>query len=209
MSLTQSKSPTINSADNATIVEIFDDTADILTTQNVPAQNGTDNTIIRDVIGNRTDRSFSNFIAYPSIIGHLMAAYNHVHSPSIVYPRNAAPIVVTAGAGAYTEGNKTEIISAANAPTNLFDIHWVIIGEISANDDYIVKIYTGGAGSEQFWGEASFTRDTNQVRGSSFPIQGPPIPAGTRISATLMSGTGGNNVEVKIYTHIYNGVTGV
>ena len=46
------------------------------------------------------------------------------------------------------------------------------------------------------------------MRGSQFPIQGPPIPAGTRISLSLLSGTGGDTADCKIYTHEYPSVTG-
>jgi hypothetical protein len=129
-------------------------------------------------------------------------AYYHVHAPSIVYPRNAAPVTLTAGIGAYTEGVKVEIV-AAGVTDKYADIHFIVLGNISANDDYVLKLYTGAVGQEVFWGETSFTRDTNQFKGSTTPIQGIPIPSGTRISASLMSGSGGNTVQIKIHTHGY------
>ena len=83
-------------------------------------------------------------------------------------------------------------------------MHFVILGEISATSNYVVKLYTGAVSSEVFWGECAFTRDTNQVRGSQVPIQGPPVPANTRISASLLSDDdNGETVEIKVYTHEY------
>jgi len=169
--------------------------------QAAPANSMTSLTI-NQVIGNKADANLSGpgTDSLYGIAGFML--YHHVHSPSLVYPRDAAPITLTAGTGAYTEGAKTQII-AAETKTNAFDIHYVILGAISAVDDYVVKIYQGAEGEEVFWGECSFFKDTNQVRGSDVPIQGPPIAAGTRISATLMSGTGDTTVNVKIYTHEY------
>lgn len=175
---------------------------------NIPERDSTSNGNMSDVLGNKTDRAFSNADDDPSVIGHLVANYYHVHSPAKIYPRDAAPITITAGAGAYNEGTKTTILAsdAAERPGYRFDIHWIIVGTISAQDDYILKIYIGEAGNEEFWGEAAFSRDSNQQRGSQFPIQGPPIPVNTRISASLMSGSGSDTCDIKIYTHIYSGV---
>lgn len=132
-------------------------------------------------------------------------SYYHVHSPSIVFPRDADPKTLAAvnDANTWSEGNKVEII-AAGAIADPFDIHFVILGDISADGNYVVKLYTGPIGTPVFWGECAFARDTNQVRGSQIPIQGPPVPAGTRISASLLSGANnGETVEIKLYTHTY------
>ena len=164
--------------------------------------NGSANDAISDVIGNKDDNSLS-LPGNDSLYGiAAFMAYHHVHDPSLVYPRDANPVNVVAGVGAWTEGAKTEII-AAGVKAYFFDLHFIILGNISESDDYVLKIYTGDAGSEIFWGECAFTRDTNQVRGSQIPIQGSPIPANIRVSATLLSGIGSNNVDVKIYVHEY------
>ena len=89
-----------------------------------------------------------------------------------------------------------------------FRIECVVSNGVGINTfssaNYVVKLYSGGAGSEVFWGECAFTRDTNQVRGSQVPIQGPPVPANTRISASLSSGADdGETVAIKVYTHEY------
>jgi len=184
--------------DDLSTIETKVDTVDGL--HDAPAQNSTDNSLIRDVVGNKTDNA-TNIPGSGSLydIAAFMGYY-HVHAPSLCYPSDASPVQIVAGAGAWTEGTAQQII-AANAVTKIFDIHHVILGDISANDDYVIKIYYGA--TDIFWGEAAFTRDTNQVRGSQVPIQGRPVPANSRIKASLLSGSGSNNVEIKLYVHTY------
>jgi len=171
----------------------------------LPSANSTNNVNYADVIGNKADNVLHG--PWQSSLYQLSGymSYYHVHSPSICYPRDADPIILTAVNDALTwsEGAKVEIIPAATI-TIPFDIHWIILGNISANGNYVIKIYTGGVGAEVFWGEAAFTRDTSQVRGSQIPLQGPPVAANTRISASLLSGANnGETVAVKVYTHSY------
>ena len=166
----------------------------------VTSADSTNNISINDVIGNKSDTATGQGCnGNTSLMALNKLGFYHVHSSSVIYPRDAAPVTLTSGAGAYNEGTKVEVIPASTI-TDPFDIHWIIAGEISAQDDYVVKLYTGGAGSEVFWGEAAFSRDSNQVRGSQFPVQGNVIPANTRISASLLSGTGSDTVEIKLYT---------
>ena len=178
----------------------------------IPLANATANNTMRDVLGSRTDASFSNGGSSPSIIGHLVAGYNHVHDSSRVHPRTSddvplAAITVAGSATALTFGSWVEII-AANAIDKMFDMHFVLLGSISAVDDYVLQLGYGESGSEVFWGESAFTRDTNQMRASWVPIQGPPVAANTRIAARLAStGGGGDSADIKIYTHQYPDVT--
>ena len=169
---------------------------------NIAAPDSVSNNTYRDVIGNKKDNTLSG-PANDSLYGiAAFMAYYHVHNPSLIYPRDASPITVTSGAGAWNEGSKVEIINNT-VKTEAFDIHFINLATISAVDDYVLKLYQGEAGSEVFWGECSFSRDTNQMRAAFVPIQGPPIAKNTRISATLLSGTGGDRADVKIYTHEY------
>lgn len=169
----------------------------------LPTKDSSSNRNINQTIGNKEDNPFSDNQMNPSIVGHLKASYYHIHNASVVYPIQADPVQLTAGTGAWTEGVNTEIIAALAKNNFSFDIHHVILGDVSANDDYEVRLYTGNSGSEVLWGTCAFTRDSNQVKGSQIPIQGSPIPKGTRISATLSSRNGGNTANIKIYTHEY------
>jgi len=170
----------------------------------VPAPNSSDNNFIRDVLGNKSDKNLlgPGASSLYQLAGYM--AYYHVHNPSLVYPRDNDPELITAGLGAWTEGLKVEII-ASGVKSNPFDMHFVILGAISQVDDYVIKLYIGDSGQEVFWGECAYSRDTNQMRAAFVPIQGPPIAAGTRISASLLSGNGSNTTAIKIYTHEYPG----
>ena len=132
----------------------------------------------------------------------MRAGNYHIHNKSLIYPRDADPVLVTAGVGAWAEGAKAEII-ATGVKTNMFDIHHIILGNVNANDDYVLKLYYDEGAGDVFWGEAAFTRDSVQYKAPDLPIQGRPIPVGSKISATLMSGNGANTAYIKIYTHEY------
>jgi len=202
----------MNSDIKTTVDNIETDTTSIETKvdtidgyQDVPTADVIANSQIRDVIGNRSDstiRAPGNVSLY-QLAGYM--AYYHIHSPSICYPRDAGSVTLTAvnDGSTWSEGTKVEIV-AANTITDAFDIHFVLLGEISTNSEYVVKLYKGDAGSEVFWGECAFIRDTNQVRGAQIPVQGPPISANTRVSASLLSAANnGETVDIKIYTHTY------
>lgn len=186
----------------------------------VPSKNGTNNNSISEVVGNREDFAFSGDLnGDPTIIGHLVANYYHVHKSAKVYPRgddNSAKdsVTITSGSGsAWLEGSKTEVIASASTggyavPMEAYDCHWVLINSVSATDEYVLKLYIGDVGNEVFWGECAFARDTTQIRTAYVPVQGPPIPQGTRLSATLACQDGdGADAQVKVYTHTYAGVT--
>lgn len=184
----------------------------------VPDANSNDNYSLRDAIGNKRDRSFSNFsdgaVPKPSVLGHLVANYYHVHDASRIYPRvdhdtPLAPITVTTSATALTFGAWVEITNF-DSKVVAADVHHVILGDISANDDYVLQLGTGVSGSQAFWGECAFTRDTNQVKGSQVPIQGRPIPAGTKLWARVARTSATTaTVDIKVFTHQYPSVVGV
>lgn len=174
----------------------------IMTLFGVSSPDTMDNDTINDVIGNKSDNSLSG-PGNDSLYGvAAFMAYYHVHSPSIIYPILADPVQVTAGAGAWTLGNKAELI-AKNEKTEAFDIHFINIGTISQTDDYEAQIFTGDVGEEVYWSSGTFSRDTNQMRAAYIPVQGPPIPANTRVSVALASGNGSNSADLKLYTHEY------
>ena len=182
-------------------------------TPRVPNDNSTDNITMADVVGSRADNSFSGWVSNPSIVGHLKAEYYHVHDSARVYPRTdddnpLAAITVTASATALTFGDWVEITNF-DSKALLADVHHLYINTISAVDIYTIQLGTGASGSQVFWGESAFSRDTNQNRVAPVPIQGPPIPAGTKLWARLASeGGGGDSCKIKAYTHEYLGVTG-
>jgi len=177
----------------------------------VQQADSTANSTISDVIGNKSDKSFSNGNATPSLAGHLRAAYYHVHSPAVAYPRAAAPKTVTdkddGGSTPWGFGTIVEIIPAATITTK-FDIHHVIISEISEIDDYELRLYKGPALSEEEIGAIAFSRSTNFAEEGSHPIQVEPQAANTRISAALASADAdGAACNIKFYVHTYPDIT--
>ena len=97
----------------------------------VVSENSSKNKSIKDVIGNKNDTSFSDGSNTPSLIGHLVAAYNHIHDKARVYPRTsdnvpAAFLTVTGSATALTYGSWAEV-TGYDSKTLLSDIHFIFI----------------------------------------------------------------------------------
>lgn len=174
--------------------------------------NSTDNDTISDVVGNREDKSFSNVLgsgSAPSVIGHLRAGYFHIHSKAQVYPRLADAVSINneatgVAAGDWTEGDK-QVIVPENAITSAFDIHWVKIFTVSDNTEYVLSLYNG----ETLIGEVGFARSAPFSAQSDEPIQIPPQPANSEITATLAakSGAATRTVTMKVYYHTYPDIT--
>jgi len=178
-------------------------------TYRVPEDNSTRNETMADVIGNKTDLEFSDWQMTPSIMWHLVASYYHAHGSSFVYPEWAAPITLTDNDWwwAWSHWTIVEIIPA-DTITTAFDIHWIDISNISAVDNYELKLYKWASGSEiEIWA-ISFSRSSNFSQEGNKRIQVPPIPANTRISASLASwDSDGSTCDMKVEWHPYPNIT--
>jgi len=169
------------------------------TQQDVPAKNGTDNNYARDVIGNKTDDE-----AGDSLYSKAYIVEKHNHSAAKVYPTLApAKIINKVNSSAWgLDANTTEVIPV-NTIANPFDIHFINIGSLSANDQYELIMYRGGAGAEVEIGRVAFDRSVTVSEGS-IPIQTPLVAANTRISCRLSSNdTQARNVSIKLHYHTY------
>jgi len=182
---------------------VLDELKDVTDSQIVPTVDSGDNVLLRDVVGNKEDTSFSggSHNGSPSVVGHLKAGYYHIHSSAKVYPSLADSIVLTAGA-AWTLGNKVEIIPAAGAGsmTKWFDIHWVVVHSISAVDEYELVLW---ANDTTEIARICFVKTAAQSQEGNLPIQIPPQAPGTKISANIASKSGGDTVSIKLYYHEY------
>lgn len=182
------------------VVDTFEGILDAIT---VPSKNSTDNETIADAIGNKEDWSFSDSQDNPSVLGHLKAGYYHVHSKARVYPVLEDAVTITTATTGWAYGTKTEIVPV-DTITTLFDIHWVVISDISAVDQYELSLYSGAEGEEELIGTIAFNRSSNFAQEGNLPIQVAPIPADTRISAALAcKSTNARTCGVKIYYHTY------
>jgi len=187
------------------VFNIFVDTQEqVLDTQSVPTINSGDNDLLRDVVGNKEDTSFSggSHASNPSIVGHLKAGYYHVHSSAKVAPSLADSIVLTTSASAWTLGNKVQIIPAegAGSMAKWFDIHWIVVHSISAVDEYELVLW---ANDNTEIGRICFVKTAAQAQEGNLPIQIPPQAPGTKISASVASKSGSDTVSIKLYYHEY------
>jgi len=172
-----------------------------------PNQNSSENVLMRDVVGNKTDLVQVPYTSgIQSIMAHLNTAYYHAHGASFVYPDIANAVVLTAGAGAWNQtGAITEIIPA-NGITKAFDIHWAFITAISENAEIQVNLYSGAIGEEVLIGPVPAERTAVQSQAGSIREQIPQQPANTRISARLYSSVAGaTTAKIKLMGHVYSG----
>ncbi len=128
--------------------------------------------------------------------------YDHLHQERLVAPWGSAPVLLTAGVGAYNYGNYSNDILAANAEPLPFDIHWCILSGASANDDFEVSLVYGAADTE--CAEISYTRTVAQDQSASIQVMTGILPGGSRIRARCRSGAGGNTISIKIAYHHYH-----
>ena len=165
----------------------------------VPAIDSPNNDFTHEVIGGKGDSHNGN-----SIYAISTTIEKHLHSPAMVYPELANPVQVTCGTAApWTLGTITEVIPASTI-ANAIDIHWVHVSSISANGNYILKLYKGASGSEEEIASIPFSRNAVQSQIGSIPtitkIQAP----NERISAAVASSTGAaNTADIKLQYHPY------
>ena len=171
---------------------------DFLTIENNLEDILIDTDSIKNKIGTETDIATDK-----TVLGYSNSMYQHIHNPSECYPSLADGITVNAGAGSWQLGNFFQIIPS-NIINNAFDIHWVNFEKVSENDVYELILYSGLVGQEVKIGSVR-TYKTSAVSGANnVPIQIPPQPPNSRISAKLASSKGGNNVTISVFYHIYS-----
>ena len=164
----------------------------------VPTADSTDNTVMADVLGNKTDTHSGN-----SVYALLNKSSEHIHSRQYVYPTLADAITITTSASNWTFGAWTEVIPVSTI-TSDFDIHWVVISDISANDEFEIQIGSGAGGSEAVVASTNFVRDTVQAQQGAQPVVMAIVAANTRIAVRLACKSGTSKTcNVKVNYHIY------
>ena len=131
----------------------------------------------------------------------------HIHSNSQCYPTLAAPVTLTAGAGAYTLGAFTQIVPASTI-TNEFDIHSVTVEDSDTNGTYEIWLYEGA--SDNFIGHVRWARQSNQVKSDRLTLitatgDHLKLPANARIRAKVAhsGGAGTETIDISIEYHTY------
>lgn len=155
-------------------------------------------------LGAKTD-----FVAVPyqsginTLLGYTATGYQHVHGEAFLFPFGANPLTITSNAAAWTIGTKVQLI-AAGATDRAFDLHWMQVGEISANGNYELLIYAGPDETAVMIGAICFSKTDNFSAQANQPVQIPQQAAGTRISVALRdSTTSARTCIVKTIGHYY------
>ena len=210
--ITKLVKPAGDSANDATIADVIGTKADttagssiisklktLIANWVIPATNAVTNLITRDVIGSKLDDEGGN-----SLYSLAFKMVTHQHSPQKCYPTLLNGITLTGGAAAWALlAAFTEIIPV-NTIVNPYDLHFLNVGAVSANDSYEVYFYSGLAGSEVFICSARFVRQLAQSGTAPTPLQTIMLPANTRITAKLASQAGGGNTAViSVFYHEY------
>ncbi len=160
----------------------------------VVAQNSSDNYTLGDVIGNKTDTH-----AGDSIYSILEVLKDHNHSACNVYPYLAGGVQITGHATAYTLGAFAVIVPASTI-TSPFDIHHIVIEDISATGIYVVSLYA----AEVLIGSTKVIKAAAQDSTDSIPFQTALIPANTQIQAKIASSSGGGDtITLSVKYHEY------
>lgn len=167
-----------------------------------------DNTNIMDVVGNKDDDPFISHGDAPGLLRYLKAGYLHAHGQPIKYPIHADAgeyfLTVTSAAAAATHGAKVEIIPA-NDVTVAFDLHWLEITDISATDEFEVKLWKGLSGAEVEIGSYCYARSSNFAREGSKAILIRQQAANERLSISIAcDGGGSKTTRFAVEGHTYN-----
>jgi len=163
----------------------------IVNTDVAPA-NSNANLLIKDVIGQKEDTESGN-----SLYSRIYSAERHIHSYQWVYPDMATAVSLTADVGLWTPGVITTIMPA-NTQTLPFDIHWVHILTMSADDEYELILYADTTQIGRCVFDRSAKRDIADI-----PFQSPIVLPGVTIRGRLACGTGGKIANIKIMGHGY------
>ncbi len=160
--------------------------------RSVPAIDSTLNTSIEQVVGNKNDTHDGD-----SLAAKLHIFDEHIHNQSRVYPTLANGVVVTAG-GAWGLGGFTEIVPVSTIGLD-FDIHYISIEALSANETYELVLY---AATTEI-GRVRVIKNAVQDGTMNVPFQCDILPAGTQIQAKLATAGGGDSATISIFYHYY------
>ena len=123
----------------------------------------------------------------------------HMHSNSQVYPTLAGGVAVLGGAG-WVLGNFVPVIPA-DTIVEPFDVHYVIIEDLSANDIYEIVLYACAAQTEV--GRVRVVQSAAMDGTMNIPIQTPVIDANCKIDAKSASASGTDTATISLMYHTY------
>lgn len=125
--------------------------------------------------------------------------YKYLFSTIFTYPDLANGIVLTKASGVWAPcPTPTEIIPAGTI-SDRFTLRYVNIYDISANGEYILKIYKGVQFFEELLGSFSLERNAVMSQETTREIGSIGLDANTRISAAISSSNAlQNTIRLKL-----------
>jgi len=181
-------------AQNAVLIQQNADLAEVIAALQVPAVNGSGNTTINQLIGNRSDDHDAE-----TIFATLHDIWEGWHHEQLVYPTLAGAVTVTGHANAWTLGNFAEIVPA-NTIIGEFHIHHVHIVSPSANGEYELVLYNGTTEMAR----CGFSRTDKKDDVEGLDVITSHCAANSQIQARLASDSGGDNAKVKLWYHLHS-----
>ncbi len=166
--------------------------------QGVPEVNGTRNTSVAEVIGNRNDRTYNGG---STIFAEVHTLGDHAHNQARVFPTLAGGVTLTGDAAAWVLGPAVQVMppSTANDP---FDVHFVNIEAISGAGVFEIVLYAGDLDVEV--GRVRFGTSIAVDLITGIPIQMPITPDTDRVRARVASAAGGaQTVTISLSYHEY------
>lgn len=164
-----------------------------------PVPNSSDNATCCDVIGNKGDEHVGD-----SIYANLKTVLEHIHKASRVYPTLSDGVTVLSGPSSWQLGDPVEVVPV-NTITSDFDIHYVSVEDISANDVYELVLYADptGVGSKTEIGRVRFVRSAVQSATLNVPMMTPLIAANSQIVAKIACADGAYEADITLFYHTY------
>jgi hypothetical protein len=147
--------------------------------------------------------SFGN--ANNAEVVHLI--FEHLHAKLQIYPSLTSGVNVIAGSVSWTltSSGFTTVI-ASNTVSEDFDIHYIQVDSLSADNNLELVLYSGTAGAEVEIGRCALTRATVFADRPAAPFMCPIQTANSRISAKLAASAAtspATNINIKLFYHTY------
>jgi hypothetical protein len=180
------------------VSSVITNISDIKNDMNVPAIDSVANSVMRDVVGNKSDLHTGN-----SLYSLVNTINEHLHSQVRCYPTLSNGISVVTGLTPWALGSFAVIVPANTIPYD-FDIHHINVASFGATDTCELVLYSGADGAELEIGRVRFTRLSNIGAPPHIPFQTAIIHANSQIKVKIANQSGsGATAVMSILYHYY------